>query len=171
MKGNTRQVLSAALLGVLAACVSEKATVPSLDIPSGAVDMSWSDAGATRILQRNYSGYTKPARLLIDDDAAWAEAWTNLNISLSPSAQRPSVDFAHYSVILVAQGNHSTGGYSIEVTRLAATRDFLYAEITSTSPGPRCFTTQSFTEPVDVIRIPKPHLPVMFVERSVVSQC
>ncbi len=160
-----------ALLGVLAACVTEKTTVPLLEIPAGAVDMSWSDAGAARILKRSYSGYSKPARLLIDDDAAWAQAWATLDISLSPASPRPAVDFAHYSVIIAAQGSHGTGGFGIEVTRLAASSEFLYAEVTSTSPGARCFTTQAFTEPVDVIRIPKPHLPLMFVEHSVVSQC
>lgn len=171
MNPDARQFLSVALLGVLVGCVTEKATVPALEIPAGAIDLSWSDAGAARILKRSYSGYAKPVRLLIDDDAAWAQAWEILNISLSPSAPRPAVDFAHYSVIIAAQGSHGTGGFGIEVTRLAASGDFLYAEVTSTSPGPRCFTTQAFTEPVDVIRIPKPHLPLMFVEHSVVSQC
>lgn len=171
MKPDARQFLSVALLGALVGCVAEKATVPLLEIPAGAVDLSWSDAGAARILQRSYSGYSKPVRLLIDDDAAWAQAWTTLDISLSPSPPRPAVDFTHYSVIIAAQGSHGTGGFSIEVTRLAASRDFLYVEVTSTSPGARCFTTQAFTEPVDVIRIPKPHLPLMFVEHSVVSQC
>ena len=173
MNPDARQFLSVALLGVLVGCVGERATVPSLEIPAGAVDVSWSDAGAVRILQQSYSGYSKPVRLLIDDDAAWAQAWTTLNVSrvVSPPAPRPAVDFAHYSVIIAAQGSHGTGGFGIEVTRLAASSDFLYAEVTSTSPGARCFTTQAFTEPVDVIRIPKPHLPLMFVEHSVVSQC
>lgn len=173
MKPDARQFLSVALIGVLVGCVTAKPTVPMLEIPAGAVDMSWSDAGAARILRQSQSGYAKPVRLLIDDDAAWASAWTTLNsgMTMSPPPIRPAVDFARYSVIIAAQGSHGTGGFGIEVTRLAASGDFLYVEVTSTSPGPRCFTTQSFTEPVDVIRIPKPHPPLMFVEHSVVSQC
>ena len=167
-----RRALVAALVSAIAAaCTGGGPLVPQPDIPAGAVDVAWSDAGAGHISHGYLSGYVSPARLVIDNDADWRAAWTKAYIGLSPAPNPPAIDFSRWSVILVALGNRNTGGYNIAVTRLATTPDYLYAEVTSTSPGSRCGTTQALTQPYDIVRIPKPPGPVVFVERSTTFEC
>jgi hypothetical protein len=154
-----------------AACSGGGPLSPEPDFPAGAVDIGWSDAGAGHVAHGYDSGFTQPARLVIDNDADWRAAWTLAYTGMSPTVNPPAIDFSRWSVILVASGTRGTGGYDIAVTRLATTADYLYAEVTSTSPGAHCFTTQSLTHPFDIVRIPKPPGPVVFVERAVTHDC
>jgi PrcB C-terminal len=166
-----RRAFILAFVATAAACTGGGPLVPDPTIPPGAVDVGWSDAGAGHIAQGYYSGYVEPARLVIDNDADWRAAWTKAYIGVSPTVNPPAIDFSRWSVILVALGNRNTGGYSIAVTRLARTPDYLYAEVTSVSPGSHCGTTQALTQPFDIVRIPKPPGPVVFVEHATVFEC
>jgi hypothetical protein len=166
-----RRSLFAVLIGVVPACVVTVINDPTPDIPVGAVDLSWGASGALRIAQSSYSGYGEPARQLIEDGDTWSAAWAKYNAGVTPQPPLPAVDFTRYDVVLAAMGGRGTGGYSIAVTRVATATDYLYVEVTSTSPGSRCFVTESLTQPVDIVRIPKPHSPLMFVERSVTTNC
>ncbi len=74
-------------------------------------------------------------------------------------------------VVVAALGQRATGGYDVRVSRLATARDYLYVEITSTSPGPACGTTQAFSQPVDIVRVAKLHAPLVYVERALVRNC
>ena len=91
------------------------------------------------------------------------------NLGSPPPA--PAIDFARYEVILAALGERSSGGYDMRISRLAMSSDFLYVELTSTRPGPRCFVTAALTQRVDMVRIPRQHPPVMFIEKSVEQDC
>jgi len=144
-------------------------TLPVTEIPAGAVNVAWNDAVAVRISHASYSGFRQAARTVIDNDADWRAAWATY--SSGDGSTRPAVDFTRYDVILAALGQRTTGGYGITVSRIAATSDYLYVEITSTSPGSRCITTQALTQPADIVRIPRQHPPVVFVEKSVVVEC
>lgn len=160
-----------ALLVALLGCSNVSIGAPSLDIPVGAIDLGWGSTGAEHIAKGYYSGLGAAERTVIEDQSAWAAAWAKLSANTRPAPPAPMIDFARYSVILVALGERGTGGYSIEVTRLASTSDYLYAEVTSTSPGSRCGTTQALTQPYDIVRIPRAHPPVVFTERSVTNEC
>ena len=154
-----------------ASCSGAGPLLPEPDFPAGAVDIGWSDAGAGHVAHGYYSGFTNPARLVIDNAADFRTAWTQAYTGMSPTVNPPAIDFSRWSVIVVASGTHNTGGYDIAVTRLARTADYLYVEVTSTSPGSRCGTTQALTQPFDIVRIPRPPGPAVFVERTVVHDC
>lgn len=154
-----------------AACSGGGPITPDLTIPVGAVDVGWSDAGAGHIAHGYYSGFIEPARLVIDNDTDWRAAWAKAYVGMAPAPNPPAIDFSQSSVILVALGGRTTGGYNISVTRLATSADFLYAEVTSSSPGSRCGTTQALTQPFDIVRIPRVGSAVVFVERAVVNEC
>ena len=162
--------LAPILLAACAACGSPTASVPAATIPSGAVDVAWNDAGAVRIAHSYYSGLRQPARTIVDNDAAWRTIWATYTAN-SGNPPVPAVDFTRYDVIVAALGERMTGGYDITVSRIAATNEYLYVEVTSVSPGPRCFTTQALTQPVDMVRIPRQHPPVVFVEKQVKQDC
>ena len=160
-----------ALLAVAAACGTSTPAAPAPKIPDGAVDVAWTDTGASRVAHEYYSGFNEPARLVIDNQATWAWAWARLYQTLLPVPATPTEDFDRFTVLVVGSGTHGTGGYDIRVTRVASFGDRLYVEVTSTAPGPHCFVTEAFTQPVDVVRIPKPNPTIVFVNRDVAPNC
>ena len=170
MQRHSRLTIVAALLAMLPGCAPVNINAPSLTIPDGAVDIAWSDQGAAHVAHQYSSGFTEPARLLIDNQSAWNAAWAQLNAGAS-QRPLPAIDFSRYSVFIAAFGTRNTGGYDINVSRLANASHYLYVEITSTSPGATCGTTQALTQPVDIIRVAKPHAPLAYVERTLVHEC
>jgi hypothetical protein len=101
-----------------------------------------------RIGQWSTSGVTSPARLIIRDDAAYAQFWA----SLGPAAgARPSVDFTRDIVVAVAAGQQSTGGHTIAIQQARQVGSGLAIDVLETAPPPGCATTQALTQPVDVV--------------------
>ena len=171
MKHLARSTFVAGLLALVTACAAGNANAPSLTIPEGAVEVAWSDAGAAEVAHQYNSGFTQPARTLIDNQSKWAAAWATLNANSGPKPAVPAIDFNRYTVIVAALGRRNTGGYDIRVSRLATSGGYLYVEVTSTSPGNKCGTTQALTEPVHIIRVAKPHAPLVYIERASVTEC
>lgn len=160
-----------ALLAALAACNAPSGITPLTDIPSGAVNVDWNDAGAIRLAHSYYSAFRQPARTVIDNASDWRTMWSTYTADLGSPPPLPAVDFSRHEVILAALGERNSGGYDIRISRLAMSSDFLYVELTSTRPGPHCGTTAALTQPVDMVRIPRQHPPVMFIEKSVEQDC
>src|SRR5512142_3381183 len=122
--------LAPMLLAAAAACTAPTARMPVAEIPSGAIDVAWNDAGAVRIAHSYYSGLRQPARTIVDNDADWRTIWPRYTAnSMNPPAA-PAIDFTRYDVIVAALGERTTGGYGIIVSRIAATTNYLYVEIT-----------------------------------------
>lgn len=160
-----------ALLAALVACNAPSAITPLTDIPSGAVNVDWNDAGAVRIAHAYNSGFRESARTVIDNDADWRKIWSAYTANLGSPPPLPAVDFSHQEVLVAALGERNSGGYDMRISRIATSSDYLYVELTSTRPGPRCGTTAALTQPVDVVRIPRQHPPVMFIEKSAQIDC
>ena len=161
------------VLALLAAAGCESATIgaPVADIPSTAIDESFSDAGVRRVTHTSYSGFDRPARTVIRDQASWQVAWATLYIGMSPIVAPPKIDFSRSTIILVALGTQPSGGYDITVSRVARDAGILYVQVTSTSPGDKCGVTLALTQPVDVVVVPHAIGRVVFVERKAVHQC
>ncbi len=151
---------------------SEGALARPNAIPLTATEIAWNDAGVVRLARIANSGFRDPARLVIDDEAQWTTVWTLLwaQQDSQPAPPPPAVDFTRNSVIVAALGQGSARGFGIDLSRIATTRDTVYAEVSSRlSVG--CNTLAELSQPVDVIRIPKPHAPVVFVERAADGEC
>ena len=165
------RLLVPALVAALAACNAPAAITPVTDIPSGAVNVDWNDAGAVRVAHAYYSGFRQAARTVVDNDAEWRTIWSTYTANVGTPPQAPAIDFARYEVIVAALGERNSGGYDMTISRIATSRDYLYVELISLRPGPRCGTTAALTQPVDMVRIPRRHPPVMFVEKSAETSC
>ena len=74
-------------------------------------------------------------------------------------------------VVVASMGGRATGGYSIEIVRVAETTDRLYVEVREVSPGRSCIVTMAGTAPVTAVRVPRRDLPVEFVERAETRDC
>jgi PrcB C-terminal len=119
-----------------------------------------------------YSGFDKPARLVVRDALTWQVVWNQIYLRQSPVPPLPPIDFSREMMVVVALGSHSTGGYSILLDSAAeAANNGIAVIVDSSSPGSNCIVTEAFTQPVDVARVPLRHGAVSFVERSHVSDC
>lgn len=118
-----------------------------------------------------YSGIGQPERLVIRDNATWQSVWTSIWSGTTPVPAAPNVDFAKEMVIVAALGSRPTGGYGILVDSAMMTSSRLTVWIGTSSPGPRCVTTQAFTSPVDIARIQRIDAPVGFIDVPAVLQC
>jgi len=113
----------------------------------------------------------QPERLVIRDQVAWVNAWASLWPFGAPIAAPPNVDFDHEMIVLAALGERPTGGYSILVDSAGTNADGVTVWVGTSTPGTHCVTTQAFTQPVDIARLPRIDAPVRFVGTSKVVDC
>lgn len=163
--------LVAALLAALVGCNAPTVGTRVTEIPSGAVDVSWNDAGAVRVSHAYYSGIRQSVQTVISNDGDWRSIWATYTANQGTPPAAPAIDFSRHEVIVAALGERTSGGYDITVSRIATAGDYLYVELTSTRPGSRCGVTAALTQPVDMVRIPRQHPPVMFVEKMAQHDC
>jgi hypothetical protein len=83
---------------------------------------------------------------VIRDEQSWSAFWNRLG-----AFNRPAVDFTKDVVIAVASGQRSSGGYEIAIQRVVRDGNALTIDVVETAPGPNCVTTQSLTQPIDVV--------------------
>ena len=159
------------LLATFAACRAPAGNSPVTEIPAGAINVAWSDAGAVRIAHSYYSGFRRSVRTVVGNDADWQAMWRTYTANIGGPPPAPAVDFTRDEVLVAALGERNSGGYDISISRIASTNDYLYVEVISTRPGTACGTTAALTQPVDIVRIPRAHPPVVFIEQSVQRDC
>ena len=160
-------VLLAALIG----CSNTPTGIRLNEIPAGAVNVAWNDAGAVRVSHAYYSGIRQSVQTVISNDGDWRAIWATYTANQGTPPAAPAIDFSRHEVLVAALGERSSGGYDITVSRIATAGDYLYVELTSTRPGSRCGVTAALTQPVDMVRIPRQHPPVMFVEKMAQHDC
>lgn len=119
-----------------------------------------------------YSGLDRPARLVVRDAFTWQNVWSEIHRRQSPVPSLPAIDFSREAIVVVALGARSSGGYGILLAGAAESgANEIAVTVHSTSPGPNCVTTQAFTQPVDIARLPLRGGTVRFLERNEVSDC
>ncbi len=117
------------------------------------------------------SGLDDPLRVLIRDGEAWSQMWKRIHSRGWPLPPLPEIDFSREMVVVVALGARPTGGYGIIVDGAYERNDRLEIIIRKQTPGKTCFNTQSVTQPVDIVRLPKMERLVVFKEDEVVHEC
>jgi hypothetical protein len=117
------------------------------------------------------SGFGEQARLVVASQAEWETAWRHVWHGHSPVPAAPAVDFDREVVLVAAMGGRSSGGYQIEVTQAVAQAARVVVRVVETSPGSGCFVTAGFSEPVDVVKLPRTPLPIEFRTVKVVNEC
>lgn len=133
-------------------------------------DVADPQRGFTRILTQNTSGFLEPTDLVIRDATALRAAWTTLFEGI-PGNALPAVDFASETVVVLALGQRSSGGYTVKFDGVTRAGGAALVRYTATSPGRDCMTTQMMTSPVDVVRVPRLDPTVRFERRDVTAAC
>lgn len=127
----------------------------------------------TRIIEGGVvnSGFETATNLVITDAGHWQSVWQVLHPGgMAPAI--PTIDFTEEAVVLVAIGQQPNGGHSVRIDSVyRGGRDSVVVRAIHLMPGPDCVTTQALVEPVDLVRIPRPSLPVRFLVRTDTYSC
>ena len=102
-----------------------------------------------------YGAVAEKGEEVVRTDKAWRAAWEKAHAAQSDQPKRPDVDFDKHMVLAVYAGSKSTGGYSIEVTRVALRGNTLVADVTRKEPGPLEPAATVITRPYAFAVVPK----------------
>ncbi|MDO8459746.1 MAG: protease complex subunit PrcB family protein [Nanoarchaeota archaeon] len=102
--------------------------------------------------------------IIIKSEEEWKKIFSNEPV---PSG----IDFNKEMIIVVFQGQKSTGGYSINVDKIIEQKDSINIYLTETSPGEGCIVTQAFTSPYQIVKIAKTGKPTNFNLQQQIHSC
>lgn len=100
------------------------------------------------------SGVREASQVVIRGQDQWQALWRKHTAIKTNPAPLPAIDFDKEIVAAVFLGEKPTGGYSIEITRVIRTDRSLVVFYRDHSPAPGAITTQAFTQPFYIVRIP-----------------
>ena len=113
------------------------------------------------------SGLRDRLRTVIHNREAWVEMWKRIYNANPPDqamALLPEVDFSREMLIVAALGERPTGGYGIIIDSACEQEKELEVVVRSISRTRCGGVTQSLTQPLDIVRLPKSELRVVFRE-------
>jgi hypothetical protein len=101
--------------------------------------------------------------LVIDDQVTWSATYQRYNCG-GASCSIPHVDFESQTVLAVYLGLKTTGGYNIRVVSATLSQQTVTVHVLDTEYAYKCGlgVTQAFTEPYDIVAIPKVSAGVTF---------
>ncbi|MCA1555593.1 MAG: DUF885 family protein, partial [Acidobacteria bacterium] len=89
---------------------------------------------------------------LITNESDWRRAWG----TVGGGRPQPEINFNVRSVVVVYQGQKSSGGYSIEIAEIRRDGTVLAVKVNERRPAFGDVTTQVITSPFVVVSIPRP---------------
>lgn len=117
------------------------------------------------------SGYGKAREEIIKTLGEWQALWGDVTYAILPSSPVPEIDFKKEMVLGVFMGNRNTGGYNTEIKKIIESEGIYQVYVQETSPGKNCITTQSLTQPFQIVKIPKTDLKIEFIKSQTVRDC
>lgn len=116
------------------------------------------------------TGIEQSLRAVIRDRDAWRDIWKRIHRLYGEVPELPEINFSTEMVVVVALGARPSSGYAIIVDGAYQQQDRLEVAVRIISPR-GCMTLAMCTAPVDIVRLPKTDLPVVFRETEVVHEC
>lgn len=116
-------------------------------------------------------GISQRARLVIRDRDEFNELWKGLFRFGTDKPALPEVDFSREMIIVAAMGQQPSSGYEILIDGGCEVDNRLEVFVRSTNFLKCGLQLGIVTEPVDMVRLPKTVLPVVFRETEVTSDC
>ncbi len=156
------RVLLAALLLVLLSACGDTVTSPGKDIAFRVIGVGI------------YSTYKDQGALVIRDATTWTQVLPNLDLRTGPNGApggAPDIDFSKEMAIVVALGQRSSGGYTVQISQVLDSGSEITAKAAEDAPGPNCLVTLAFTAPVVVVAIPQDARPVRVEWSRTVRAC
>ncbi len=118
-----------------------------------------------------HGGVEAGENVAVTGEAEWTTLWNQMAANITPKPPVPAIDFSKEMVIGVFLGIKPTGGYSIEVTRIAESADRITVYVREVSPGPNCRVTEALTNPYHIVKIETSSKQVDFSVTKDVTEC
>jgi hypothetical protein len=145
--------------------------LPAIQLPGTAVPYQAFPVGSTPSGVEWNSGFEAPVRLVIRDDAAWAEAWATLVKNYGEKLDRPAVDFSKDMLVLVGLGARPNTGYGVTIPSITDQGSGLAVAVLERRPGRDCVVGPAMTFVVVAVRLAQDARPVTFVEYGYDHTC
>jgi hypothetical protein len=113
----------------------------------------------TTIDRGGQSGIEEPREAVVRTAAEWTALWKEH----SGGRPRPAVDFAKSMAVGVFAGTRSTGGHSVDITKIERDGDALVVTWRERKPGADDIVTQVITMPYHIVSIDRSAGAVRFV--------
>ena len=123
------------------------------------------------VYQAQYSGVTEARLQVIGSTAEWADAWREIQGSISPPEPLPQVDLTRQRLLLAAIGTRPNGCYSVEVEAIERSGPALEATVVETRPGAACVCTEAITHPVHVVSLQRSGEAIVGRQESRINRC
>ena len=107
----------------------------------------------TSLAGGSFCGIEHAGDIIITSGEDWANLWEKVHRGTYPKKQLPEVDFSRETVLAVFMGTRSTGGYSIEITRVHKNNGVIKAVAETSSPAPGDLVTTVITQPFHIVKI------------------
>jgi hypothetical protein len=158
-------VLFVSLLNQQEVQKKQEAACRGKSIPATLLDVGGPKLPEPRTLSLLKGGILKRSRLVIRDRERFDDLWEQIVGLKEDKPAPPEVDFSREMLIVAAMGERPSGGYEIVITGACEVDNQLEVHVRS-SDYAQCGGAQLgvLTAPVDIVRIPKSDLPVVFRE-------
>jgi len=91
-------------------------------------------------------------------------------LSVYTSVSPENISFSTGKVLLVDMGQRNTGGYSIKVTSVDISENYVVAQVNLMQPGQNCLVTDALTNPYQFVFIPT-QKEILITERITLEEC
>jgi len=121
------------------------------------------------VAKQAFSGFQERTNLVISNEKDWQQVWDKLNLKVTPKPERPNIDFKKESLLLVTQGQQTTGGYAITVVSVEADTNkpnAFRAVVEETKPAAGAMRIMSLTAPFHLVLLPCPNAQVQVQYRD-----
>jgi len=101
------------------------------------------------------SRFASPRFEVIVDDTQFRQVFQTLHADQIPPPTAPAIDFEHAFVFLVAMGQRTTTGYSVEVEQVERYGDVMRVRVRFEEPSPQVRHAAMVTQPFVLVQTPK----------------
>jgi hypothetical protein len=121
-----------------------------------AVTSSAEDTNRLKTLGKGaFSGIQEAVQVVVTNQTQWAELWQKHTAQKTPKPPPPEVDFSKETILFVASGKKTTGGYSVEISDVRRAEGKTEVVVTSKEPKPGGFNIQALTAPFHIVAVPR----------------
>ena len=110
-------------------------------------------------------GFVKE-NLVINSKEEWKEFLLKADVTNTISTEfKDAVDFKKNTILVAIDAKKTTGGFSIEISKIIENKGKLQAIITSKGPKPTDMAMMILTQPIHIVKIPKNNKEIIFVTK------
>ena len=138
-------------------------------IPVSVLDIGGLKFSEPRRTSLLHGGISECSRLVIRNREEFNEFWNRLTASGSYKPPLPQVDFSRETIVVAAMGQKPSNGYEIIIVGACEVNNHVEVFVHSLEFGKCGPNLAVVTAPVDIVRLPRTDLPVVF--REIENSC